>query len=57
MTEGVVGLRVEWKGGGPGKLAATQKARLVELLQARAGGGQLCWWLLERPAHPQVDRA
>lgn len=46
MTEGVAGLRVQWKGGRPSKLSATQKVRLVELLQAgpeAAGFASACW--------------
>lgn len=46
LTEGVAGLRVQWKGGRPSKLTATQKARLVELLQAgpeAAGFASGCW--------------
>lgn len=34
LVEGVEGLRIQWKGGRPSKLTATEKARLVELLQA-----------------------
>ena len=46
LMEGVGSLRVQWKGGRPSKLAATQKARLVELLKAgpeQAGFASGCW--------------
>ena len=46
VLQGVAGLRVQWKGGRPSKLTATQKARLVELVKAgpeAAGFTCGCW--------------
>ena len=46
LLEGVAGLRVQWKGGRPCKLTATEKARLVELVKAgpeQAGFTCGCW--------------
>jgi transposase len=46
LLEGVAGLRVQWKGGRPCKLTATQKGRLIGLLKAgpeEAGFATGCW--------------
>ena len=46
LVEGVAGLRVQWQGGRPCKLTATQKVRLVDLLKAgpeEAGFPSSCW--------------
>jgi transposase len=46
LLGGVAALRVQWKGGRPSKLTATQKARLVELVKAgpeQAGFAGGCW--------------
>jgi transposase len=49
LLEGMAGLRVQWKGGRPKKLTATQQQRLTEIVQAgpeAAGFPTGCWHAL-----------
>lgn len=49
LLEGVAGLRVQWRGGRPPKLTATQRQRLAELIDAgpeAAGFPTGCWHAL-----------